>query len=63
MEEKVKNINSLITAFETRNEILNEEIKKNMEAIKKMEAELNIINDNSFVKDKDNKVNDTNTII
>lgn len=40
MEEQVKSISSLIAAFESRNELLHEEIKRNEEAIKKMEKEL-----------------------
>ena len=34
-DEKVKDINALLSAFESRNEILKEEIKQNEEAIKK----------------------------
>lgn len=45
MEEQVKSLSSLITAFETRNELLHEEIKRNEEAIKKMEKELIIMDD------------------
>ena len=45
MEEQVKSISSLIAAFETRNELLHEEIKRNEEAIKKMEKELIIMDD------------------
>lgn len=47
MEEQVKSISSLIAAFETRNELLHEEIKRNEEAIKKMEKELIIMDDNN----------------
>ena len=47
MEEQVKSISSLIAAFETRNELLHEEIKRNEEAIKKMEKELIIMDDNT----------------
>ena len=46
MEEKTKSISSLITAFETRNELLHEEIKRNEEAIKNMEKELILMEDN-----------------
>lgn len=45
MEEQVKSISSMIAAFETRNELLHEEIKRNEEAIKKMEKELIIMDD------------------
>lgn len=40
MEEKIKSIKALVTAFESRNEQLHEEIKKNEEAIDEMKAEL-----------------------
>ena len=42
-DEKVKDINALLSAFESRNEILKEEIKQNEEAIKKMQKELTFI--------------------
>lgn len=45
MDKNVKSISSLISAFETRNELLHEEIKRNEEAIKKMEQELLIMED------------------
>ena len=45
MEEQVKSISSLIAALETRNELLHEEIKRNEEAIKKMEYERLLIED------------------
>ena len=50
MEEQVKSISSLIAAFETRNELLHEEIKRNEEAIKKMEKELIIMDDKEVEK-------------
>ena len=56
MEEQVKSISSLIAAFETRNELLHEEIKRNEEAIKKMEKELIIIDDK---KEEDLSKSDT----
>lgn len=40
---KIKDINALLTAFESRNELLNEEIKQNEEAIKEMKKELSLI--------------------
>lgn len=54
MEDKIKSINSLIKAFETRNEILHEEIKKNEEAIKKMKNELFFIEEEKNTKTKNN---------
>ena len=57
MEKTTKSISSLITAFETRNELLHEEIKRNEEAIKKMEQELLLIEDDNK---EELKVNDKN---
>ena len=49
MENKIKSIRALLSAFESRNEILHEEIKKNEEAMKEMKAELSdIIENNDF---------------
>ena len=45
MDKNIKSISSIISAFETRNELLHEEIKRNEEAIKKMENELLIMED------------------
>ena len=47
-DEKVKDINALLSAFESRNEILKEEIKQNEEAIKKMQKELTFISENDI---------------
>ena len=56
MEKDIKSINSLITAFETRNELLHEEIKRNEEEIQKMEKELLIIEeDNKELTSKNDK--------
>ena len=55
MDQKIKSISSLITAFETRNELLHEEIKRNEEAIEKMEKELIIIEED---KKEDTSKND-----
>jgi len=55
MDKNTKSISSLISAFETRNEILHEEIKRNEEAIKKMEKELLLMEDEKTVK-SDKKV-------
>lgn len=43
MDSKIKSIKTLLAAFESRNEILHEEIKKNEEAIEEMRAELSVI--------------------
>lgn len=40
MENKIKSIRALLSAFESRNEILHEEIKKNEEAMEEMKAEI-----------------------
>ena len=45
---KVKDINALLSAFESRNEILKEEIKQNEEAIKEMQKELTLILENDI---------------
>lgn len=42
-DNKIRDINALLTAFESRNELLNEEIKQNEEAIKEMKKELSLI--------------------
>jgi hypothetical protein len=59
MEEQVKSISSLIAAFETRNELLHEEIKMNEQAIKDMEKQLILIQETEEpinIKKKDKKV-------
>jgi len=56
MEKDIKSISSLITAFETRNELLHEEIKRNEEAIQEMEKKLIIMEeDNKELTSKDDK--------
>jgi len=40
MENKINSINAILTAFETRNEQLHEEIRKNEEAINEMKEEI-----------------------
>lgn len=40
MENKINSINALLSAFESRNEQLHEEIAKNEEAINEMKEEL-----------------------
>ncbi len=59
MENTTKSINSLISAFETRNELLHEEIKRNEEAIKKMEKELILIEEQDVEKEENNQQNDS----
>ena len=59
MENTTKSINSLISAFETRNELLHEEIKRNEEAIKKMEKELILIEEQDVEKEETNQQNDS----
>lgn len=59
MEEQVKSISSLIAAFETRNELLHEEIKRNEQAIKDMEKQLILIQETEEpinIKKKDKKL-------
>ena len=46
MENKIKSIRALLSAFESRNEILHEEIKKNEEAIEEMKAEIQELQEN-----------------
>lgn len=56
MEKDIKSISSLITAFETRNELLHEEIKRNEKAIKEMEKKLIIMEeDNKDLTTKEDK--------
>ena len=43
MKNKINSINALLSAFESRNEQLHEEIKKNEEAIEEMKAELRVL--------------------
>lgn len=43
MKNKINSINALLSAFESRNEQLHEEIKKNEEAIKEMKDELRVL--------------------
>lgn len=49
MDNKVKSINTLLTAFESRNELLEEEIKQNEKAIKEMKEELTLLMDETSV--------------
>lgn len=43
MKNKINSINALLSAFESRNEQLHEEIKKNEEAIEEMKEELAVL--------------------
>ncbi|HOB25555.1 MAG TPA: hypothetical protein PLB45_02510 [Bacilli bacterium] len=57
MKEKVEKINSLIKAFESRNELLHEEIERNEDAIKEMKKELLQYDDNLLsIKADDSKL-------
>lgn len=56
MENKIKSIRALLAAFESRNEILHEEIKKNEEAMEEMKAELSILQENDKF---DNSIEDS----
>ncbi len=40
MENKIENLNILLSAFESRNEVLHDEIKKNEAAIEKLQKEI-----------------------
>ena len=51
MENKIKSIRALLAAFESRNEILHEEIKKNEEAMEEMKAELTILQETDTLED------------
>ncbi|MCH5166631.1 MAG: hypothetical protein J1F35_01940 [Erysipelotrichales bacterium] len=43
MKNKINSITALLSAFESRNEQLHEEIKKNEEAIEEMKEELRVL--------------------
>lgn len=43
MKEQISNIKSLLSAFETRNELLHEEIKRNEKAMTEMQEELSTL--------------------
>lgn len=55
MKSNVNYLNVLLTAFESRNEVLHEEIQKNEEAIKKVKEELSLIESNEVVEVIDEK--------
>jgi predicted RNase H-like nuclease (RuvC/YqgF family) len=54
MNKQIDSINALVTAFESRNEQLHEEIRKNEILIEEMKSELKNIEENSIndVSDK-----------
>lgn len=57
MENKINSINALLSAFESRNEQLHEEIKKNEEAIDEMKAELQtLLEDEALNSINENKI-------
>lgn len=55
MDKQIDSINALVTAFESRNEQLHEEIKKNEQFIEEMKTELVSIQE-SIPDESDNKV-------
>lgn len=57
MDKQIDSINALVSAFESRNEQLHEEIKKNEEIIEEMKTELMNIQEN----DNPELVSDTKT--
>lgn len=50
MENKIKDLKNLMNAFISRNEILEEEIKENEKAIKEMQEELILLNEEQLKK-------------
>ena len=57
MENKTKSISSMITALETRNELLHEEIKRNEEQLLKLKKEFILQEDKTIeLSKKDNNV-------
>ncbi|MCX4364257.1 MAG: hypothetical protein OSJ70_00595 [Bacilli bacterium] len=51
MKNKINYINTLLTAFESRNEQLHEEIKRNEQAMEEMRSELTQIMESTEVID------------
>lgn len=51
MKNKINYINTLLTAFEARNEQLHDEIKRNEKAIEEMRSELMQIMENTEIID------------
>lgn len=57
MDKQIDSINALVSAFESRNEQLHEEIKKNEEIIEEMKTELLNIQENQSIElNSDTKV-------
>ncbi len=56
MDKQIDNINALVTAFESRNEQLHEEIKKNEKLIEEMKTELVSIQESIIPDECDSKV-------
>ena len=57
MENKTKSISSMITALETRNELLHEEIKRNEEQLLKLKKEFILQEDKTIeLSKKDNNM-------
>ena len=51
MKEQINKISSLLSAFETRNEKLHEEIKKNEQAMSEMREELSVLLESQETED------------
>ena len=47
MEDKIKDLSTMLKVMESRNELLAEEIKRNEDTIKKIENEISIIMEDS----------------
>lgn len=56
MKNKINSISALLTAFESRNEQLHDEIKKNEEAIEEMKAELAGLLESETVESTQSKI-------
>lgn len=50
MENKIKDLNNIMTAFISRNEVLREEIEENEKAIKEMQTELVLLKEEQLKK-------------
>lgn len=56
MKNKINSISALLKAFESRNEQLHDEIKKNEEAIEEMKAELAGLLESETVESTQSKI-------
>ena len=54
MEDKIKDLNKMLKVLESRNELLEEEINRNEENIKKIVNEINIIIEDSSESSNEN---------